>query len=47
MTFTVGANNAEDATERNAQVNYIYTDPKGIEHTGSFRICQSATKSIE
>ena len=47
MTLVVGANKAEDATERNAQVNYIYTDPKGIEHTGSFRICQSATKNIE
>lgn len=47
MTFTVGANKAEDASERNAQVTYIYVDPKGVEHTGSFHIYQSATKNIE
>ena len=47
MTFVVSANNAEDASERNAQVIYTYTDPKGNEHTGSFHIYQSATKSIE
>ena len=47
MTLVVGANKAEDASERNAQVTYIYTDPKGVEHTGSFRIYQSATKNIE
>ena len=47
MTFKVSANKAEDASERNAQVTYIYTDPKGVEHTGSFRIYQSATKNIE
>ena len=47
MTFNVSANKAEDASERNAQVTYIYTDPKGVEHTGSFRVYQSATKNIE
>ncbi|MBR1576511.1 MAG: hypothetical protein IJ654_08710 [Bacteroidales bacterium] len=47
MMYTVRDNKAEGASERNAQVNYTYTDPRGIGHTGSFRICQSATKSIE
>ena len=47
MTLVVGANKAEDASERNAQVTYIYIDPKGVEHTGSFRVYQSATKNIE
>ena len=47
MMFRVSANNAEGASERNAQVNYTYTDPNGVEHTGSFRVFQSATKSIE
>ena len=30
MTLVVGANKAEDASERNAQVIYTYTDPREL-----------------